>query len=69
MTQADIIHISNQAAMKAGFRLADFEPPSVTAPMNGKWTVFYEGKTPVLGNHFLVWVDDRTGKTKVMLGE
>jgi hypothetical protein len=71
LAETNVFRIAGEAAVKAGFRLADFKDPEVhsSAARGATWTVFYEGKVPVPGNHFLVWVDDRTGDAQVMPGE
>src|SRR5437016_743596 len=79
MTDGGAIRIADRAAMKHGFHLADFEPARVLSHEGHRWSVFYDGKIPPadrnglvelkLGNHFVVWVDDRTGATQMMLGE
>src|SRR5437016_2047545 len=79
VSEADALRIADQAAMKAGYRLADFERGRVTGHEGTRWSVDYEGKIPAadrnglvelkLGYDFLVWVDDRTGKTQIMGGQ
>ena len=79
MTETDAIRIADRAATKYGFRLADFEPARVLTHEDRRWFVSYDGKIPPpdrnglvelkLGHHFAVWVDDRTGRTEIALGE
>jgi hypothetical protein len=71
LAETDVIRIAGEAAVKRGFRLADFKAPEVHPAVSrgGTWTLFYEGKTPRPGNHFLVWVTDQSGAAQVMPGE
>jgi hypothetical protein len=73
MSRYDVVKAANSAAIKAGFMLDEFGPPTVRYELTGQdktWTVFYTQKPPTpLGGHFLVIVEDQTGKTQVMRGE
>lgn len=73
MSQADVVRVASRAATDAGYKLADYKKPEAHFEFVHKdetWTVFYEMKPPTPpGGHFLVWVDDKTGKTRVMPGE
>jgi hypothetical protein len=72
LSEAEVIRISKQAAERDGFRLSDYKEPRVHFEFTRRdqtWTVFYDGKIPAPGHHFLVWVDDQTGKPRVMRGE
>ena len=72
LSEDEVIRISNRAAEREGLRLADYGAPEVhfefTSP-DKTWTVFYEDKIGRPGHHFLVVVDDATGKPQVMHGE
>ena len=72
LTAADVVRIASRAAARADYRLRDYKAPTVRFEVSRKdysWTAFFEGKASYPGNHFLVWVDDRTKKTRVMPGE
>src|SRR5437016_7703874 len=65
LSQAEAIGIANKAAALAGFALRDFGEPTARFGSLGDakscaWSMFYYGKTPTLGNHFVVFVDDQT---------
>lgn len=34
-----------------------------------KWNVFFQGKEPAPGNHFSIYIDDKTEKIELMLGK
>ena len=70
--QAQVVRIAAEAATKHGYRLADYKDPEAHYQFTHKdqtWSVFYDGKVPTPGNHFLVVIDDRTGVPLVMPGE
>jgi hypothetical protein len=76
MTVSDVIHLANQAAQSAGYRLADFEDPEARwefVERDHTWYASYEekekvGDLAIPGNYFLsVRVDDKTGKATVMI--
>jgi len=72
MSQAEVVRIAAGAATKYGYRLADYKDPQAHYEFTRKdrtWSVFYEGKVPMPGHHFLVWVNDRTGAARVVPGE
>jgi hypothetical protein len=72
MTKSDVVRVANQAAEVAGYHLTDYKEPQVHFEFTDKnhtWTVFYDGKVLVPGNHFLVLVNDRTKTARVMAGE
>jgi hypothetical protein len=72
LSQAEAIRIAADAAAKDGYRLADYDAPKAHYEFTRKdqtWTIFYEGKVHMPGHHFLVWVDDRSRKARVMPGE
>lgn len=69
---SEAIALASTAARNQGIELSKFRQSSVCFDGSmepGLWTVFFEGREPRLGNHFLVWVKDDTGTTKVMFGE
>lgn len=72
LNEAQVIKLSNATAEKKGYKLAAYGPPKTSykyAPKDGSWSVFYEGKGKLPGNHFIVTVHDKTKKTELMPGE
>ena len=74
LSQAEAIVLANNAATHSGFALRDFRRPTARFRPDAdakscSWSVFYNGKTPTLGNHFHVFVDDQTKRTMVLPGE
>jgi hypothetical protein len=73
MSQADVVQAASRASKGAGYELANYQDPETHYEFVRKdrsWTVFYVRKPPTpAGGHFQVWVDDRTGKARVMPGE
>jgi hypothetical protein len=72
LNQAEVVRIAVEAAAKHGYRLSDYKDPQVHYEFTRKdktWSVFYDGKVPLPGHHFLVWVDDQTGAARMMPGE
>src|SRR5437773_10132051 len=72
LSQAQAVRIAAEAATKHGYRLTDYKDPQAHYQFTRKdmtWSVFYDGRVPMPGHHFLVWVDDRTGEARVMPGE
>jgi hypothetical protein len=72
LSEREVIEIAERAARRHGYRLADYSAPKAHfefAKKDGTWTVFFEGRVPMPGNHFLVWVHDRTRQATIMPGE
>ena len=72
LKEAGVIKLSNAAAQKKGYRLADYGPPKAHyeyVHKDGSWSVFYEGKRRLPGNHFIVVIQDKTQKVELMPGE
>ena len=72
LTQAKVIRLAREAAEREGIKLDRYKEPEANYEFtrkDGTWTVFFDGKVPTPGNHFMVWVNDGTKKTKVMRGE
>jgi FPC/CPF motif-containing protein YcgG len=68
----EAIALASTAAKKKGFDLARFQQSSIcfdTSKERGSWVVFFDGREPRPGNHFLVEVRDDTGATDVMPGQ
>jgi hypothetical protein len=72
LSENEVIAIANNAAERAGHILSEYDKPRAKFNFVSKdstWTVFYDGKIPAPGNHFMIWVKDQTGETQVMEGE
>ena len=72
LSPAEVIRIAGDVAVKDGRDLADYHAPRPVYQQlhaDEPWTVFYDGKVPTPGNHFLVDVDDRTRTARLMPGE
>jgi hypothetical protein len=73
LKQADVVLVASRAATNAGYKIEKYKEPEAHFEFvhkNGTWTVFFVSKPPTPpGGHFLVWVDDKTGKTQVKPGE
>jgi len=72
MTKADVVAIANAEASRQGYDLEEYETPRAEYEFTANdqtWSVFYEGKEKVPGNHFLIIINDRTGNCQLMRGE
>ena len=72
LSGAEVIAIANTEASRQGYDLAEYEVPCTEYELtahNQDWLVFYKGKEQVPGNHFLVIIDDRTGKSRLARGK
>ncbi len=70
LRSSEAISLAMSAAMKQGWHLENFRPSSICFDASKhQWTVFFEGRVPLPGNHFWVWVEDSTGTTEIMPGE
>jgi hypothetical protein len=73
LSRTEVIRLADAAAVKKGFILADYLPPHVYYQFlkkdTGTWSIFYDGKVPAPGNHFLVLINDRNKTTEVIPGE
>jgi hypothetical protein len=73
LTQDQVIAIAKAEAQAEKIALEKFILLGCHYEFTGKkrtWTVFFEQKPPTPpGGHFLVWVDDRTGKATLIRGE
>ena len=68
LTQAVATRIAEETAEKHGYHLADYRRAKAHYEMLGKektWSAFFESKAPIPGNHFMVWIDDRSGEAQV----
>ncbi len=67
---SEAISLAMSAAKKQGWHLDNYRPSSICFDASKhQWTVFFEGRVLLPGIHFLVWVEDSTGATKIMPGE
>jgi hypothetical protein len=72
LTTQEVVQLARRAAENAGYRLDEFEAPMVDfEPFvhDKKWFVFFYGKVPAPGNHFLVIIDDESRAVRVWPGE
>lgn len=70
MNTENALRVANTEAEKAGYQLKDYKAPKVVRSPNEKtWLIFYVGKIPAPGHHFLVRIDAETGKADVLRGE
>jgi hypothetical protein len=71
INQENAIQLAKKAAIKSGYKIEDYKEPVAHFEFTRKnktWTVFFDARGNSL-SHFLVWVDDKTGKTNVVPGE
>ena len=71
LTTAEVVFIAEKAAEKEGARLSEFKKPVAHYEFTVKdrtWVVFFDGRIPMPGNHFTVYVDDRTKETRFIGG-
>ena len=66
--RAEVIQIAKRVAEREGYHLEDYREPTARYEHDGKWSVFFDGREPMPGNHFSVEVDDRTGDAKTYGG-
>jgi hypothetical protein len=72
LKEPEVIKLSNAAAEKKGYKLANYEAPKAHyeyVRKDDSWWVFYQGKLRAPGNHFSVSIQDKTKKTEVTPGE
>ena len=72
LSEAQAISIAKQAAEREGRNLANYKDPVAHFEFIEKdrsWSILFDGKIPMPGNHFLVEVDDLTESTRVMMGQ
>lgn len=68
----EVIDLAVAAAKKQGIDLAKYKFNMSSICFSGpqlEWTVFFEGREYLPGNHFLVWVQDKSGVAVYMPGE
>jgi hypothetical protein len=65
--QAEATRIAQAAAVKNGYRLADYRKVTAYYALmrDGAWMAFFECKAPTPDKNFTVWIDDRTGEVRV----
>jgi hypothetical protein len=72
LAEREVIQIAEDAARTHGYQLTDYSAPKAHFEFTDKdstWTVFFEGRVPMPGNHFFVSVRDQTRQATVMPGE
>lgn len=72
LKEPEVIKLSNAAAEKKGYKLANYEAAEAHyeyVRKDDSWWVFYQGKFRAPGNHFSVSIQDKTKKTEVTPGE
>ncbi len=70
LTQEQVLSIANARALKANVDLSGYDVriEFEFTEKNHKWYVFYNGTDNVVGNDFLILVDDITGETHLFGG-
>ena len=71
ITREKAIEIANAKAIESGWKLEEYELPSVSEYKYGgksHWFLYYEGKAQTVGNHFSVIVDKQTGTADLAPG-
>jgi hypothetical protein len=72
LTPSQVISIAKHTAETKGIHLTNYKEPEAHYEFTKKdktWSVFFDGKVPMPGNHFLVWIDDQTQKAQLMPGD
>ena len=72
LSEVQAISIARHAAEREGKNLANYKDPEAHFEFIEKdqsWSILFDGKVPIPGNHFLVEVDDQTESTRVMMGQ
>lgn len=69
LSEKEAIRIAEEAAVKHGYRLQDYikmrEPNYEGLGKANTWSVFFECKAPTPSKQFTVWIDDRTGESRI----
>jgi hypothetical protein len=71
LSAAEAIRIAKQAAERHGADLPRYQQPEAHYEFTRKdktWFVSFHGRVAMPGNHFSVYVDDRTGETRFFGG-
>ncbi len=68
LSNAEVIRLAEATAVRNGEHLTNYEQPELRFELDdGTWSVFFIGKDPKPGNHFLVVVSV-TGGTRYVPG-
>jgi hypothetical protein len=70
-SRTEAIELARETARAAGSDLANYEEPRACFHTDTRWnywSVFFDGKSGVFGDHFSVRVDDLTGATRLVKG-
>ena len=64
LSPSEVIEIAKIVGATNGMKLGDYKAPRVDfqATKQKTWSVFFDGRVPMPGNHFAVFVDDQTGE-------
>ena len=71
LSEREVMLIAEESARRNGYELANY---SITTfeyeyvERDCHWTIVFNGKSDIIGNHFLVSIDDRTGTARVAGG-
>ena len=71
LTTGEAIRIAQETATREGRKLSDYRQPEAHyefVQTNKTWSVFFEGKARIPGNHFSVEIDDLTGNAQLWRG-
>ena len=72
LSQAEVLKIAQNAALKEGMKVSDYGPPQSTYEVSsgeGRWTVFYPGIVDKPESFFNVFIDDATGTADVLVND
>jgi len=66
LTAREVVEIAKRVGATNGITLSDYKKPEVSyrAAMEKTWSVFFDGRVPMPGHHFSVFVDDLTGEAR-----
>ncbi len=70
LTPRKVILVAQRVGETNGMVLRDYRTPQVWYRDTAKkaWSVFFNGRGPMQGNHFTVFVDDQTGEVRYLPG-
>jgi hypothetical protein len=70
LSPREVIEMAKRAGEHNGMKLDDYKKPefSYRATKEKTWSVFFDGRVPMHGNHFMVVVDDQTGEAHYVGG-
>jgi hypothetical protein len=71
LSETEVMALATARAEKENYKLEDFTPRKPKFdPLqeNREWHVLFEGKRPYPGNHFMIFIDDKTSETRLSRG-